>query len=97
MSRHRGASVWGGVAVLVVAGLAVSWAEDARDNDPLSDESFQYLVEHPECAYFNGPTERFMDQTVRARLRPSIGMFRLSAATVEVTRLLSYVREKVKV
>ncbi|SRR5579883_86604 len=91
MNKPGWLSVWGGVAVLSLSVLVVGRAEDGSDSSPaVSSESDQLPVEHPECVYFTGDRERFMDQTVLRRLNPGRG-YRLSAQTAEVTRMLSYI------
>lgn len=87
MKKTRWLSLGGGVAVLVLSSFVVSRADDSSS----SDTSDQLPVEHPECVYFNGQPEQYMDQTVRQRLRPNRANYRLGATTVEVAGMLGYV------
>src|SRR5579884_219935 len=72
-------SIWSRVAVLTLTAFVASRADDLLP------------VEHPECTFFSGEPERFMDQTVRIRLKGSRGNYRLSALTADVTRMLAYI------
>ena len=91
MNKPGWLSVWGSVAVLTLSGFVVSRAdESAASRESISSELDQLPVEHPDCAYFTGDPERFMDQTVLQRLKPGRGN-RLSSQTAEVARMLSYV------
>ncbi len=86
MNKPGWLSVWGGVALLTLSGFALIRADDG----PVPEQIEQLPVEHPECVYFMGEPERFMDQRVLQTLRPGRG-YRLSALTAEVTGLMSYV------
>src|SRR5437868_5750531 len=86
MGKPGWLSVWGGVALLTLSGFALIRADDG----PVPEQIEQLPVEHPECVYFMGEPERFMDQRVLQTLRPGRG-YRLSALTAEVTGLMSYV------
>ena len=80
--------IWSGVAVLTLSGLVVGRADEGT----VPDQSEQLGVEHPECLYFTGQPERYMDQGIQRRLGVGRGSSsRLSAQTEEVARLLSYV------
>src|SRR5579871_257031 len=89
MKRPRWISVAGGVCAVLVSGLVLSRA----DEDSAPDPGFQYSVEHPECTFFNGPQERFMDRTVR----PARSGSRLGALTENVTRMLGCVPDSTQV
>ena len=80
-------SIWSGVAVLTLTAFVASRADDSSN----SDGTDLLPVEHPECTFFSGEPERFMDQTVRVRLKGGRGNYRLSALTTDVTRILGYI------
>lgn len=88
MNKPGRLSIWSGVAVLTLSGLVVGRADEGA----LPDQTDQLGVEHPECLFFGGQPERYMDQGIQRRLRIGQGnSHRLSAETAEVARLLSYV------
>ncbi len=86
MNKPGWLSVWSSVAVLTLTSLMVGRADDLAVP---ADE--QLPVEHPECTYFSGPPERFMDRALAERLQVGRGGHRLSALTADVSRILSYV------
>jgi hypothetical protein len=77
-----------GVVVLILSGFAISRADESPAP---SDPTDQLPVAHAECVFFQGEPEQYMDRSVRLRSRASAGNYRLSAATEEVSRMLSYV------
>ena len=79
MQKPGWLSISSGVAVLTLTAFVASRADDLLP------------VEHPECTFFSGEPERFMDRTVRVRLMGGRGNYRLSTLTADVTRMLSYV------
>ncbi|HLK50875.1 MAG TPA: DUF1549 domain-containing protein [Bryobacteraceae bacterium] len=85
MNKPGWLSVWGGVAVLTFSGLVVGRADDGSASVQID----QLPVEHPECVYFSGEPERFMDQGVLHRLKQNRDSYRLSALTTEVAGMLS--------
>src|SRR5581483_10442083 len=87
MNKPGRLSIWSGVAVITLSGLIVGRADEGS----ISSESDQLAVEHPECLYFTGQPERYMDQGIQRRLRVGQSGQRLSAQTEDVARLLSYV------
>ena len=89
MNKPRRLLVWGGVTVLIFSGLLVSRADDS--SSPPSDEPEQLPVEHADCPYFSGPSERFMDLSVRRRLGPGRNTYRLANMTGQVTAMLNFV------
>jgi hypothetical protein len=74
------------VSFLVLSGV---WITRADDQTAPADDSFQLAVEHPECVFFSGPQERFMDQSVRPRVAGRESQ--LGAITRQVTQMLAYV------
>ncbi|PWU02997.1 MAG: hypothetical protein C5B51_19835 [Terriglobia bacterium] len=86
MIRPRWFAIGGSVSLLVMSGM---WIGRANDDEPSGDTVQQFAVEHPECTFFSGPQERFMDVTVRPRNPRSSS--RLSAMTTQVVRMLSSV------
>ena len=89
MNKPGWLSVWGGVTLLTLSGLAVIRADDGSVSNEIQVD--QLPVEHAECVYFNGDPERFMDQNLRNQLQRGRKTYRLSALTAEVTGMLSYV------
>jgi len=87
MHKPSWLSMWSGVAVLTLTGFVAGRADDSS----ISNASDLIPVEHPECTFFSGEPERFMDQTVRQRLKSGRGNYRLSAVTADVTRMLGYI------
>lgn len=85
MKRPRWLYIGGGVCLLVFSGLVGSRADDTGAAVVASG---QIPVEHPECTFFNGSQERFMDRSVRPRQSGSHAG--LGALTESVTRLLGY-------
>jgi len=85
MKKPRYLAVFGGVSLLVLSGVWISRADDASSSADIPE---QFTVEHPECVFFSGPQERFMDVTVRPSARRNS---RLSALTDQVVRMLGYV------
>ena len=77
---------WSGVVVLILSGFAISRADESPA--PATD---QLPVAHAECVFFQGEPEQYMDRSVRLRSRSGAGNFWLSAATEQVSRMLSYV------
>ena len=69
MNGPRWLAICSGVSFLVLSG---AWITRADDQTAAADDSFQLPVEHPECVFFSGPQERFMDQSVRPRGEPGI-------------------------
>jgi hypothetical protein len=78
MQKPRALAVAGPVSILVLSGLVLSRADEG---EPLP-------VAHPECVFFNGDQERFIDQTVRP-LKSRGG--RLSALTNQVVQAMTFV------
>jgi hypothetical protein len=68
--------------VLAFSGL-VAGPEDEKDNPAAS----QLAVEHPECTFFSGHQERFIDRTMRPR-KPGSSSENLGAFTASVTLML---------
>lgn len=87
MKKRGWFAVCGSVALLTLSGFVVGRADDSA----LAGQSDQLPVEHPECTFFTGQPERFIDQGVMQRLKPGRGNYRLSALTAEVSRMMSYV------
>src|SRR5215831_11369572 len=75
---------WGTVVVSVLA-LSGLVAGRADENDGPADSPL--AVEHPECTFFSGPRERFIDRTMRPR-KPGSSSENLGAFTAGVTRML---------
>ena len=64
MNKPRWVTIGSAVAVLIVSGLVAGRADDGSSAEP---EIAQLTVEHAECSYFTGDSQRFMDVTVRPR------------------------------
>jgi hypothetical protein len=79
-------AICSGVSFLVLSGV---WITRADDQNPPADDSFQLPVEHPECVFFSGPRERFMDRSVRPRVAGRESQ--LGAITQQVAHMLAYV------
>jgi hypothetical protein len=86
MNGPRWLAICSGVSFLVLSGV---WITRADDQTAPVDDSFQFSVEHPECVFFSGARERFMDQSVRPRVAGRESQ--LGATTQQVVHMLAYV------
>src|SRR5437899_1030771 len=86
MKRPRSFAICGGISLVVLSGV---WVSRADDDSSSADVAAQLAVEHPECVFFSGAQERFMDVTVRPRNGRTSS--RLGAMTEQVVRMLGYV------